>query len=125
MPEKKNKNFLSKFVIRSSMLAFSIFKIIPNLISLIQAEAHLAKKSLVYFIILYLLAGSLLTSFFLCLFAMCFFYLISLQISFLVSLFIIGMINFILLLMILLIVYKVKNTLTFPETRELLRHIIK
>src|SRR5438128_1316819 len=103
MAEKKN-NFLIKFVIDSATFVFSLFKLVPNIISLIESEARSAGKSLIYLLLLYLIAGTLLTSIWLCLLAMCFVYFISLHLSWLLSLFIIVIINILLLVITALII---------------------
>ena len=125
MPEKNKGNFLSKFLFDLVMIVLSLFKVIPNLIVLIEFEAALARKNLISLIVLFIFAVSLLTSLWLCLFAMCFIYFISLHMSYLTSIFITFLVNFVLLLIILLMISRIQNHLTFPKTRQLLRTINK
>jgi len=122
MPEKK-KNFLSKLVIHSLVMALSLFRIIPNLIFCIELEARLAGKNLIYLIAFYLLAGSLLTSSFLCLSALCILYLISLSFSSLAAIFIVLLSHIFLLIIILIIFSGIKNNLSFSETRRILHDL--
>ena len=120
MADQKN-NFLSKFIIDISMFVFSLFKIVPNFILLIELEARSAGKSIIALLILYLIAGTLITSIWLCILAMCFVYFISLNLSWLLSLFIIVIVNILLLVITALVITKSKNNLSFEKTRNLLR----
>ena len=124
MANRKN-NFLSKCLIDVAIFIFTLFKLIPNLISLVELEAHAAKKSLISLLILYLIAGSLLTSTWLCILAMSFIYLISLNLSWLLSIFIIVAINVMLFILVAIMIMKSKKNLSFSRTRQLLRHSCK
>ena len=99
MANRKN-NFLSKRLIELAIFVFSLFKLIPNIISLVEQEAASARRSLVSLLILYLIAGALLTSTWLCVLAMCFVYFISLHLSGLLSIFILVVINLLCLILI-------------------------
>lgn len=121
----KKDNYLSKIIIDSVMFVFSLFKFVPNFILLIELEARSAGKSIVSLLILYLIAGSLLTSTWLCIIAMCFIYFISLHLSWILSLLIIVIVNLLLLIITTLVVSKAKNNLSFEKTRQLLRNINK
>lgn len=124
MTDKKN-NFLSKFVVDTAMFVLSLFKLIPNLILLVEMEVRDAGKSLIWLLILLLITGTLLTSIWLCILAMCFVYFISLHLSWLLSLFIIVIINILLLIITALIISKTTNHLSFKKTRQLLHNINK
>jgi hypothetical protein len=122
---KTKSNFLSKYVMDKAIFIFTLFKSIPNLIALIEIEANAARKSFVLILILYLIAGVLLTSTWLSILAMYFIYLVSLPLSSMASIFIIIAINIFLLGLIIAMILKSKKNLSFPKTRRLLRHSIK
>ena len=122
---KTKSNFLSKYVMDMAIFVFTLFKSIPNLISLIEIEANTARKSFVLILILYLIAGVLLTSTWLSILAMFFIYLVSLHLSSMASIFIIIAINILLLAVITVMILKSKKNLSFPKTRRLLRHTYK
>src|SRR5580658_1334262 len=124
MTDKKN-NLLSKYIVDLAMCFFSLFKIIPNFILLVEIEARSAGKSIISLLIMYLIAGSLLTSVWLCMLAMCFIFFISSHLSWLLSLFIIIVINILLLIINMICILKSKDNLSFAKTRELLRNIHK
>jgi hypothetical protein len=124
MEEKKN-NFVTRFIIDFLMIVSSLFKFIPNLIFILEFEATAAGKSLVSLLMLYLIAGTLLTSTWLCLLSICFIYFISLHLSWLLSLFIIVIINLLLLIITGLMILRAKNILSFPQTRHMLQKIKK
>lgn len=123
MAERGKKSFLSKIILDTSMIIFSLFNVVPKIIYLIESEARLAKKNLVSLIILFLIAAAFITSIWLCILAMGFIYLISLHLSLLVSLSIIILINILLLIITCLLISRAKHQISFPETRHLLKTI--
>lgn len=123
MAEKKNG--ISKFVIDTVMIVFSLYKVIPNFISLVEMEARLAGRSVVKLLILYLLSGVLLLSIWMCINGMCFAYLISLQFSFIFSFFLMTIINLMLWLVVALAIVKTAKNFSFTRTRRLLGQINK
>jgi len=117
------RNHISKFIFDVITILFSLFKIIPNFISLVEIEAQIAGRSVINLLILHLIAGILLTSIWLSINGMCLVYLLSLQLSWLLSLFFICIINFTLLIITALVMIKVTHNLSFVRTRHLLRQI--
>ncbi len=124
MSEKKNNVFI-RFIIDAVMIVSSLFKFIPKFLFILEIEAAAAGKNFVSLIILYLIAGILLISIWICLLSMCFIYFISLHFSWLLSLFIIVIINALLLIITGLMILRTKNKLSFPQTRHLLEKLNK
>jgi hypothetical protein len=121
MAEKKN--YLTKVIIDFALLVYSLLKMIPDFLSLVEIEARAVKDNVVPLIILYLLLGSLLTAAWISLFAICFLWLISLQLHWIVSLMIIFLVQLVLLLVISLIMFKKINKMSFRRSRHLIRKI--
>jgi hypothetical protein len=121
----KKKNIVSTVFIDFLKIVFTIFKIVPNFIYLIESEAKLAGKSIASILILYLMTGTVLTAIWFCLLAMCFLGLTLLHLNPLLSLLIIVVFNIILLIIIALLISKSKRDISFTRTRELMRRVKK
>lgn len=121
MANKTKNHFLSRSLINIAIFIFSLFREIPSFISLIELEANAAAKSLSSLLVMYLIAGSLLTSTWLCILAMIFMYLVSLHLSFLLSIFIIIVINILLIILTTLAVKRSKSKVSFAKSRQILR----
>jgi len=119
----KTKKGLSKSLVNIVLTVFSLVKFIPHLVSLIEEETCLAGRSLISLLILYVIAGALLTCTWLGILALCFFYLTSLQLSSMMSLFILIVFNLLLMMIVLLIMLRKKNNLLFAKTRNLIRKV--
>lgn len=119
---KKKRWSLSSCAIDLIMIIFSLFRIVPDFICLIEKEAHLVKKSVVHILLLYLIAGTLLTAIWLCILGIFLLYFISLKLSPLLSMFIILTINILLLIITGLLIAKSKNNLSFKNTCDLIRN---
>ncbi len=122
MEEKKKSSFSKTIACVFSTLP-SLYRLINHLLTLMKYETHLARRSVITLLLLYLLAGSLLASVWICLLAMLFMYFISLHLTWLTSLIILLILNILLLVIVLLSMLLVKNNLSFPKTRELLHHL--
>jgi hypothetical protein len=118
---KKKKNVVSKFFINIAMLIVSLLKIIPNLFLLIELEAADAGKSIISLIVLYVIAVVLLTTLWLCSIGIGFVFLTSLHLSVIASLCIIGVFNFLLLIITYLFILRTRYNFTFAKTRRYLR----
>jgi hypothetical protein len=122
---KKKENHFTKIIIKIMMFVLSIFKIIPQLILLIEYEAEDAVKNLLYILTLSLLAGLLMLCVWLGLQSMLIVYLISLKFTLLGSLSMVVLINMIFLVIILHSISRIKTQLSFKRTRRMLDDLRK
>lgn len=123
--KKKNKHSFLLTSLRIASVIPLFFKTAKNLIELIQAETELAKRKIIWLMILGALFGLVLLSVWMCLLAVLFVYLISLQLTSLMSLFMILLLNIFILIIIGLMILNIKHALFFPETRKFLMQIKK
>jgi len=121
----KKKHSLTKVLFKLLVLVPTLFSLIGKVVTLAGYEAKLAGRSLIVIIILSLLAGVLFATTWLGILAMLFMYLVSLQLSWQISLFILIIVNLCCLAIILCVMNKIKKNLLFPETREQLREVSK
>jgi len=119
------KNLLNKTIIDFVLLIYSLFKTIPDLIKLAELESRALAENMVSILILYLIAGTLLTSIWLCVIAICFVFFISLQLSWILSFFIILVLNVLLLIITVLLVLRKRNNMAFRKTRNLISNFNK
>lgn len=125
MMSKNKEIFFIKFIIDIVMIISSFFKIIPNLIFIFEYEAKAAGKSLISIIVLFLMASIFLLTIWMSILVMCVFYLVSLHMSWLLSIFIITMMNIILLLITAICISRMKRPLAFEKTRNLIHKFKK
>ncbi len=96
----------------------AIYNVIIHVFSSIGSEARLAGRSIMVLLALAILLGSIFATIWLCVLAMLFVYLSSLQWNPLWSLLLIIGINLVFLIIVLYIMSKAKNNLTFHKTRQ-------
>lgn len=96
----------------------TFIKLISEIARLASLEAQLAKKSLVRIIALVFVVGSLLTVTWLCALGCLLLYLVSLHLSWLLSLGIITLLNVVLLTSIFVAILFLKENLLFKATRR-------
>jgi hypothetical protein len=119
----KKKLTISKAILKIIMLVPTLFSVFSNISVLIGWEARRAGKSIAILLLLSIVAGSIITTIWLCLLAMLFLYLISLHWSEIQALLCIALLNAVLLIIIGIIMSKVKNNLSFPAVRRQLQII--
>jgi hypothetical protein len=119
----RKRGFVSKLLLDFVLTAFSLFNIIPNLLVLFESETKAAVKSISTLLLLYLIAGCVITTTWLCFLALLLIYLISIHLSWLLSLFILFVINILILYIIIRFALKAKHHLSFYKSRRLLRKL--
>lgn len=101
----------------------SLFSLVGNIAVLLKIEARLAGKSLIILTVVLLGVFVLLITSWICVLSMALIYFISLHWSLLYSLFMVFLINIVLLAILGFIICRVKQNLSFPETRYQLSRI--
>jgi hypothetical protein len=117
MAEKKRRS-TGHMLTRLLLIIPTVFSFVNNITSLISYEARLATQNLVKIIILAIMTACMLITVWFCLLAVLFLYLIQLQLSWLLAGIIVLGLNLILLLTLILLLSKAKNTMFFSETRK-------
>jgi len=117
MASKKHRSFAA-LILDMVLMVPSLLGFVSNAASFIKMEAQLTVKNLIIIILLSVLSAILLAWTWLGLLAMLFIYLISVHVSAIFSLFFILIINFLLLLVVILTMTKIKNHLFCAEHRE-------
>ncbi|MDR3477394.1 MAG: phage holin family protein [Gammaproteobacteria bacterium] len=97
------------------------FKLVSDTISLANAEAHLAGRSLKEIVILSFFLAALLSTTWFCVIAMIVCYLVSMHFSWLAALSTVTLLNIFLMIVIGIVMLKLKHNLTFPATRRQLQ----
>jgi hypothetical protein len=118
-----HKSSLNKVLIDFALLIYSLFKVIPNLLRLLEIEARAVGENAGKLLLLYLIAGTVLPTFWICLMAICLLGLISLNLSWISSLFILLLINLALLIILALVAKKAMRKMVFSRSRQLIRNI--
>lgn len=121
--EDKTKSSMGQTVMRFVIALPAFFRLLQHFLALVKHDAQVAKRSFITLLLLYLMLTSLLTSIWIGLMGMLLLYLIWLNLSWLIALTILIILNLLLLIIVVLCILVVKNNLTFPETRQLLRDI--
>jgi hypothetical protein len=99
----------------------SFFSLANHLMALLEHETKMAGRNLLYVLLLLLMAMSLVTMCWWCLMGMLFFYLISIALSYQMSLLIIFFINIICLIIVSLMIKNAKKNMFYPHTRHLIK----
>jgi hypothetical protein len=97
------------------------FKLVSDTVSLANAEAHLAGRSLKDIAILSFFLAALLSTTWFCVIALIVCYLVMLHFSWLAALSIVTLFNLVLMVVIGVVMLKLKHNLTFPATRRQLQ----
>lgn len=122
---KKKENHFTKILMKAMMFVLSIFKLVPQLILLIEYEAEDAVKNFLYILTLSLLAGLLILCIWIGLQGMLIIYLMSLQFTMLGSVAIAVLINMVFLVFIVHSISRIKTQFSFKRTRRLLNDMRK
>lgn len=99
-----------------------IFNLVTRITSLVEYEAHLAKRSVVSLIVLLITSIVILTCTWLCVLGALLMYFLSLKATLLTSLLLLIVINLFVLIIISMLAMRAKNRMTFPVTRDLIKH---
>ncbi|MDR3492586.1 MAG: phage holin family protein [Gammaproteobacteria bacterium] len=121
MEEKSNLSFIT--IIYN--LSQTFFRLVSDITQLARAEAHLAVSSLVHLVLLYLLAGLLLLTTWICLLGAVIASLVAIHLSWLTSFLFVTLLNILLLITLFLYIKKMKKNLTFQATRKQLLNLTK
>lgn len=122
---KEKKSPFSKTLLNLVLLIPNLISVALKLSSLVGREARLAGKSFIIIIGLAIFSACLFTSTWICMLGLLYIYFQSLLWSPAACLLIILLINILVLLIIGLIMYRMKNNLFFPETCEECRSLCK
>jgi uncharacterized membrane protein YqjE len=106
-------------------LVSSYVERVSDLVNLAALEAQLAVKSLVAICMLIFVISSILTAFWITLLAFIFFCLVSLDYSQMLASLVLVIINIVMLSFLFYVIYRLKNNLFFPATREQLHYHTK
>lgn len=113
--EEKDKVTLTS-IIKNTVASFG--GLIGDLSKLVLTEAHLAGRSVVSLMFLYLFMGVLLLTTWFCLQAVLIVFLVSLSLSWLLSLIIVTLFNAIVMFALWLFIHKTKQNLYFKASRR-------
>lgn len=115
----KHPNILVRLItLIPTILSFSC-----HFVAMLEEDARLARRSFISILILSVVIGALLTTFWIVVLALLFIYLVSLKISAIAALVMILILNFLLLIIAGLLTLREKDRLLFPATRQFIRHI--
>lgn len=120
MSNKRKFNLIT-FVMNVVLAAPALLGAFTNVLGLVQADARLAKRSLIRCVVLAIFGLTLLFSSWVCLLGIIYLSLISLHLSPILSLMIIFLINTLLLIIIGLVMMNVKDKIFFPRVTSLIR----
>ena len=115
------KSQLSRKLLNLIMIVPTLFSVVARVMCLLEYEAHLAGRSLIKLVFLLMVTITLLISVWFCVLAMLFLYFTACHLSWLLSLFLIFILNMLLLVIVGLTISKVKATLAFPATFQLIK----
>ena len=121
----KKRSTIGKYLLRAVMTVPMLFGVIGNIFSLLEIEARNTGRSIFYILMLCIFTVSVLTTTWVCLLAMLFLWLVSLQLSWQLSLFVLVVVNLVLLLLMIWMITALKKNLFFPETRGLVKSILR
>lgn len=114
MEEQSNRSLYNII----NVIIGTYFKLISDVFKIFNLESLLAKKSLIKIIILALFAGVILFSTWLSLLGLLLIYLIQLHYGWIISMSAIALLNILILLIIVFIIMRLKNNLSFSATRR-------
>ena len=118
MPKKLS---LSRVISKLIRVVPNVLNLACNMTSLLELEARLASRTVVYLLMLICMSVVLLTSTWMCMLAMIFIYLTMIHVNIFLILFILILLNIVLLLIIGMIVSKIQKNIFFPNVRRLVR----
>lgn len=98
-----------------------IFKVMANTSELVKDEARTAMTNGIKLLLLLVFTSSLIVISWLTLLAMLLLYLVSLQLSWILSVAIVFLVNSLVVMILILLGIKIKNNLLFPQTKLILR----
>ena len=120
MAAKKRKG-LVKIVLEWLMVIPTLFGFVDHVTALFSYELHQAKRNLVFIFFLCMLLWVFIVSLWLSICACILVYLLSLKLTWMISLMIIALLNTLILTIICLLLLLKKRELSFPETAQLIR----
>ncbi len=121
----KRKYSFSRFIFSLVTIIPTLFNTVRHVVLLVEHEARIAKKRIVMLCVLMMIFFSLIISTWFCIIVMFFVYLISLQLSWQLSLAFILILNLLILMIVSLLIINLKRGVFFPETRELIKSVYK
>lgn len=121
---KKQKNGIAGTILKLLMILPAVLNMTASLISMVQSEYLTMRKKLVLFMVLGFFCLALMMSAWLCITGLLIIYLHTLQLSFVSSLMIVLVFNFLMLVITGLAMSFIKVDPTFPETRKAVKDII-
>lgn len=120
---KKDESKIGKSLIGLVTVLPSIYRIATNIPRLLEADVRSTERSIFMILCLAVIGLVFLFSSWVCLLAILYLYLVSSQLSAMMSLFIIFILNFLLLIIVGLKMANKKNNVMFPGIRQLLRMV--
>lgn len=120
---KKRKSNSSKLM-KLLMIIPNLFSFFGNLFSLIQSELEHTRRQIILLVLLTLFILILMFSVWLSLNALLFIYLINSLFNVISAVAIIGLINFLLLMIVCFFISRQEISITFPETRKIINDVM-
>jgi flagellar biosynthesis protein FlhB len=127
MGHKRKSESLSlvKIILNAALLLPTLYNLVGKVFTLAAYEARLARKSLIKIIIIAIISGIVLASTWLCLLAAYGLYLISIGLSYTLTLLVIILINILILAILGIIIKDAEKNLLFRATRSQIRQAFK
>lgn len=120
---KKNKAGTSRSILNLLFVVPSIISFAGNLVSLVQAEIHEMRRNIFWMVVLLVFSTVLLSTLWMGLMALLYIFFLSLNVSSIISIVFILLLNLFLLVITCLCATLVKNKIGFPETKEVVRKL--
>jgi hypothetical protein len=120
---KRKDSPSGKSIVDFVLIGLSLFRIIPNVINVVEYDAQEVKHSVVNLAFLYLIAIVISLSTWLSLLAIGIVFLLSLQFTLLQALSVTFAVNIFLLLLVYIFILKTKSRLSFKNTRALISNL--
>jgi hypothetical protein len=123
--KKPESSSIVKTILNLVILLPTLYNLVGKIVALASYEARLAGKSLIKIIIIAIMSGILLASTWLCLSAIYGLYLVSLGLSYQVTLFVIVLVNLLILCIFAILIMYTEKNLSFRATRHHLRRALR